>query len=372
MALRIVQLESGADLRDFIRLPLALRARSNYVPPFWADERAFHDVRRNHALAACAVARFMAWEGERPIGRVMGIIHNAYNRRHSERTARFYQLDCIRDEHVVTGLLNTVEDWARAQGMDRIIGPFGLSDKDPQGLQVEGFEHLPVIATATNPSWLPAMVERCGFGKLTDAVVYHVDIPAEVPDLHARIAERVMRTGRFRLLRFSSKRQLSPWIVPVLRLVNETYTGLLGFEPMTDAEMRKLANQYLPVLDPAFVQVIVDEKESPVAFVVAIPDMSEGVQRARGRLLPFGWWHVLRAMKRSRQLDLFLGAVRPDLQGRGLTCVLGIALMDAARKRGLTHMDSHLVLESNLRMRAELERLGGRIWKRYRVYQKAL
>lgn len=372
MAFRILKLEPSTDLLEFIQLPWVLHSRPNYVPPFWSDEQDFHDPRRNPALDSCGVVRFMAYDGKRPVGRIMGIIHHAYNKRHEERTARFYQLDCAQDDRVAANLLAAVEEWARAHGMDRVIGPFGLSDKDPQGLQVEGFEHLPVIATATNPDWLPTMVEGCGYGKLIDAVVYRVDIPVETPELHARIAGRVMRSSRFRLLRFTSKRELTPWIVPVLRLVNQTYTELLGFEPMTEAEMTKLANQYLPVLDPAFVQVIVDEQDDPVAFVVAMPDMSIGVQRAGGRLFPFGWWHILRAMKRSKQLDLFLGAVRPDLQGLGLTCVLGIALMEAARKRGLTHMDSHLVLETNSRMRAELERLGGQVWKRYRVYQKAL
>ncbi|MBK9148909.1 MAG: hypothetical protein IPM12_13960 [Flavobacteriales bacterium] len=362
----------GESLREYLRVPSLVNDRPNRVLPLLADERAFHDPRRNTSLAKCLVARFMAWQDEVPVGRIMCIIHPGHNAAHKEHTARFYQLDCTNSPAIAQALLQRAEAWARERRMLRLIGPFGFSDKDPQGLQVEGFEHLPVIATPSNPDWMPPLVERCGYRKLIDAVSYRVDIPPAAPDLHERIAERVLRNGRFRLLHFRSKRELNPWIVPVLRLVNETYTALFGFEPMSELEMRGLAAQYMPLLDPDFVRVIVNAQDEPVAFVVAAPDMSEGLRRANGRLLPLGWWHILRAMKRSRQLDLFLGAVRSDLQGLGLTCVLGIALMKAARQRGLTHMDSHLVLETNHRMRAELERLGGTVWKRYRIYQKTL
>ncbi|MBK8226658.1 MAG: hypothetical protein IPK70_05730 [Flavobacteriales bacterium] len=372
MGIRIQKLESGDSLAHYLSVPGSVNDRPNRVLPLMADERAFHDPRRNSTLAKCEVARFMAWQGEVPVGRIMCIIHPGHNAAHKERTARFFQLDCAKGPFIAQSLLERAEAWAREHGMHRLIGPFGFSDKDPQGLQVEGFEHLPVIATPSNPAWLPPLVERCGYRKLMDAVSYRVDIPETPPALHERIAGRALRNGRIRLLNFRSKSDLKPWIVPVLRLVNETYTALFGFEPMSEQEMRGLAAQYMPILDPAFVQVLVDAQDAPVAFVVAAPDMSEGLQRANGRLLPLGWWHILRAMKKSRQLDLFLGAVRPDLQGLGLTCVLGIALMKAARQRGLTHMDSHLVLETNHRMRAELERLGGTVWKRYRIYQKTL
>ena len=373
MSLRIIEVVGKLDLDRYIRLPSVLPdRRPNYVPPIWSDERTFHDSAKNPDLRACDVVRYLAWSDGRAVGRIMGIVHHPYNALHGERTARFYQLDCVNGPTVASALLKAVERWAIEQGMDRIIGPFGTSDKDPQGLQVEGFEHLPVLATPSNPAYLPGLVEAEDYTKLMDAVVYQLAIPNELPAVYVRISDRLLNSGRFRLLSFTSKRQLKPWIVPVLRLVNDTYQDLLGFVPMDEAGMRKLAGQYLPVLDAAFVKVVVDEQDLPVAFVVAMPDMSAGIQRAKGKLLPLGWWYIMQAMRRSKQLDLFLGAVRRDLQGRGLTGVLAVHLMAEARKRGFTVMDSHLVLETNLRMRAELERLGGAIRKRYRIYQKAI
>ncbi len=370
---RVEEVRDAKALRRFIHLPEHLPGqRPNRVPPVWADEHAFHDPRRNNVLKVCDHVRFLAWQGDRCTGRIMGIIHRGHNQAHGERTARFYQLDMIDDRAVGAALLAAVEQWARGHGMQRIIGPFGLSDKDPQGAQVEGFEHLPVIATPTNPEFLPGHIEACGYTKFSDAVSYRTPIPEALPPVYARIAGRLASTAEFRIVPIHSRRTLKPWVVPVLRLVNETYGDLLGFTPLTPEEMKKLAAQYMPVLDPELVKVLVDREDRPVAFVVAMPDMSEGLRKAKGRLFPLGFIHVLRSMRRSKQLDLLLGAVQPHLQGRGLTCLLANELLGTARRRGFTHMDSHLILETNTRMCAEVERLGGKVWKRYRVYGKVL
>lgn len=363
---------TASDLRRFIALPFELPdRRPNAVPPLLADEREAHDPRKNPQLAHCTVERWIAWRGDRPVGRIMGIIHHGYNAKHGERTARFFQLECVRDAEVVRALIGAVEQWAREQGMDRVIGPFGFSDKDPQGLQVEGFEHLPVIATPTNPAWLPPLVEACGYSGFEDMVSYRLDIPERLPERYYAVADRSLRHFGLHRVPIRSKRELKPWVVPVLRLVNATYGDLLGFAPMSEAEMHALAKKYMFILQPELVQLIADAHNEPVAFVIASPDMSEGLQRANGKLFPFGFLHILRAMKRSTQLDLLLGAVRPDLQGKGLTAALGIGLFSVARQRGLTHLDSHLVMQRNTKMCAELERIGAVVWKRYRVYAKA-
>ncbi|HMZ48679.1 MAG TPA: hypothetical protein PLP28_06860 [Flavobacteriales bacterium] len=369
----VIPVRGAKELAHFIRLPFQLKdQRKNHVPPLLADEREFHDPKKNPQLAHCEVERWIAWRGDQAVGRIMGIIHRSYNAKQSERTARFYQLDSERDGEVVRALIGAVEEWARSKGMDRMIGPFGFSDKDPQGLQIAGFEQLPVIATPTNADWLPAMVEACGYTQFEDMVSYRMDIPARLPERYHAIADRCLRNLGSHRVPLGSKRELKPWVVPVLRLVNATYGDLLGFAPMSEEEMHVLAKKYMYILDPQLVHLIADAKNEPVAFVIASPDMSEGLVRANGKLFPLGFVHILRAMKRSKQLDLLLGAVRPDLQGKGLTAALGISLFDAARQHGFTHLDSHLIMERNTRMRAELERLGAVVWKRYRVYQRGL
>lgn len=373
MGIEVFQVRTQAELSAFIRLPSVLPGRRpNYVPPIWSEERGWHDPERNPALRDQATIHFLARSNGQLVGRIMGLVHKGYNASHNERTARFYQLDAIDDQEVVGSLLSRAEAWAREQGMDRIIGPFGLSDKDPQGMQVEGFEHLPVIATPTNPTYLPGLVEAAGYAKHADCLSYRMAVPETVPERYERVAQHVLRSEGLTVKTFKDRRALKRWIVPVLELVNNTYTELLGFVPMTRAEMQKLATDYLPLLDPELVVVVVDLHEVPVAFVVAVPDLSPGLQRAKGSLFPFGFIHILRAMRRSKQLDLLLGAVRKDLQGRGLTGALGMHLFGVARRRGFTVIDSHLILESNQKMRAQMERLGGEVYKRFRIYGKVL
>jgi GNAT superfamily N-acetyltransferase len=372
-SIHVSVVSGAADMRTYLRLSDTLPdQRPNRVPLLRMDEREFHDPKRNPQLARCDVRYWLARRDDVPVGRVMGIIHRQHNQVHGERTARFYDLHCIRDRSTVVALLDAAAQWARSADMDRIIGPFGFSDKDPQGLQIEGFAHLPVIATPTNPDWLPAIVEACGYGKFEDMVSYRLDIPRELPAVYHAIGERCLRNFGLHRVPLRTKRELKPWVVPVLRLVNATYGDLLGFTPMSEAEMQALAAKYMFILDPELVHLIADANNEPAAFVIASPDMSEGFVRANGRLLPFGWWHILQAMKHAKQMDLLLGAVRPDLQGKGLTAALGIPLFEAARQRGYTHLDSHLIMERNTRMRGELERLGAVVWKRYRVYQKPI
>lgn len=373
MSLQVIRVSDAKALKTFIRLPAVLPdRRANMVLPLWADEEAFHDVNRNPALAECRVVRYIAYRSGVAVGRIMGIIHDGHNRAHGIHEARFFQLDAGNDAEVVHALLQEVEQWACGLGMRKIIGPFGTSDKDPQGLQVEGFEHLPVLATPNNAPHLPTLVERHGYVKHTDALAYRVNIPDPLPEGYYKVAQRLLATGGVHRVVLRSRRDLNPWILPVLRLVNITYKDLLGFVPMSEQEMEHLAAQYMPVLDPAFVKILANDQDEPIAFVVAMPDMSEGLQKARGSLWPFGFLHILWAMRRTKQLDLFLGAVHPEWQRHGLTCILAIDLLGEARQRGMTHFDSHLVLETNLPMRGEVERLGGQVWKRYRVFWKAL
>lgn len=373
MNLLLKTVDSKSLLEEFIFLPEKIYADDpRWVPPMYADEKSFHNPAQNKALQHAEVIRILAYRNHKPVGRIMGIINHTYNQKTAEKTARFFALDCINDQSVAHALITSIEQWSRGKGMTKLIGPYGFSDKDPQGLQVEGLDLLPVIATPANPAYLQALVENEGYTKELDCVSYQMPIPEELSPVYQKVLDRISANPALRLLEFTSKRKLKPYIVPVFRLVNETYAPLFGFVPMTEEEMKKFANQYLPVLEPALVKIVVDTFGEVIAFVVSMPDMSRGIQKAKGRLFPFGFIHILRAMRKTNQLNLLLGAVKPAFRGKGINVLMGKALMESARKRGMTVIDSHLILETNLVMRAECEKLGGVIRKRYRVYQKLL
>lgn len=301
----------------------------------------------------------------------MGIIHNKYNQLRNENTARFGYFDCIDNPEVAHALFSFIEDWVKQKGKTLLVGPYGFSDKDIQGLLIEGFDHLPLIDSACNPPYIVKLVEEEGFEKEVDCMTYKFPVNLALPELYYRIVKRMNYSNNYQLIEFDSRRQLKPYIVPVLELVNKTYNHLYGFVPMTETEIHELASRYLPIIDPRFVKII--EKEGEViAFIVAIPNLTVGIQKSRGYLFPFGILQILLASKKANQLDLMLGAIRRDSQGSGLEVVMGISLIESARKADFKYLETHLILENNYKMRSEFERLKVPVHKRFRVYRKEI
>lgn len=373
MPVTIRAVNTPGELRTYIHLPENIHAQHrNWLPPFFMDERAYYNPAKNKAFRYCDTLLLLAWREHRPVGRIMGIIHHPHNEAQGEKNVRFAHFDCFEDEAAAYALLDAVETWGRSRGMTHCIGPFGFSDKDPQGLQIEGFDELPIMVTACNLPYLPGYLDRRGYSKKLDCLDYRIDLQREIPESYPRIFERVRRRLPYTVLEFQKRRALRPWIVPVFRLVNNAYKDIYGFMPLDEQEMRETADRYLPVLDPRFVKAVVDADGHLLAFMLGLPNMTPGIQKARGRIFPFGWWHILRAARRSTQIDLLLGAVDAPYRGRGLDMLMGWKMIESARAAGLRTMESHLILETNQPMRAEFERMGAQVVKRFRIWQKPL
>ena len=372
MPVQVVPVAGKRDLKRFIYLPEQLhRDHPRWMPPIYMDEWKYYDPRKNLAYRYCDTTMVLAAKDGRLVGRAMGIVNRRHNEMLGERTARFAGLEATRDGEVVHALLAHVEGWARERGMNKVIGPFGFNDQDPEGFLVEGYEHEPTIVTYYNFPWLIGLVEAEGYAKEVDYVVYRIPVPDRIPELYERVAERIAERGHLRVLEFTRKRQLKPFIRPILGLMNETFVGIYGYSPLDQEEMEALARQYMPLLDPRFVKAVA-KGDQVVGFMIAIPNMAEGIVKAGGHLFPFGFIHVLRAMKRSRQIDLLLGGVKAEYRNRGVDTLLGAAMIRTAIAGGYEAFDSHHELESNTRVRREMERQGGVIYKRFRIFQKAL
>jgi hypothetical protein len=360
------------ELKKFIYLPEKIhRGHANWVPPIYVDERRYFNPRKNQAFTYCDAVLGLAYRGPRLVGRIMGAINPRYNELRGERNVRFSCLECYEDEEVAHALLDYVEEWGRGRGMDKIVGPLGFNEQDPEGFLVEGFEYEPTIATYYNFEYIPRLLESKGYSKEMDYVVYRVELRDELPAFYEKIYNRVLASGKYQLTEFEKKKDLKRYILPILGLMNETFQDLYGYATLDEAEMRTLAKQYLPVVDPRFVKTVTRD-EQVVAFVIGIPNMSSGIRRAKGRLFPLGIIHILRAAKKARQLDLLLGGIKQEDRGKGLDVLMGTAVMRSAREAGFTHLDSHHEMETNAKVRAEMERLGGELYKRYRIFQKTL
>jgi len=374
MPIEIREVLSRKDLKTFIYLPEKIHAgHENWVHPIYMDDWKYFDKKKNKAFGYCDTILLLAWKEGRPVGRAMGIINHRFNEHRNEKTARFGYLDIYEDKEALQAILGFIEDWARAKGMTKIVGPYGFSDQDPEGFLFEGFEHRATIATYYNFEWMPGFLEAEGYAKDNDWWVYKIAVPKELPEFYKKIYERAMKRGTYKIIEFRKRKELKPWIRPILSLMNECFLSgnIYGFAPLDEEEMDDLAKRYLPVVDPRFVKAVT--KDGVVAaFIIAMPDMTEGIRKAKGRLLPFGFIHVLRAAKKTKQLDLLLGAVKEQYRGQGLDVLMGVKTLMSAHEAGYEMMDTHHEMEANVKVRAEMERMGGIIYKRYRAFYKML
>ena len=374
MDIQIREVENRKDLRTFIYLPEKIHAgHETWVPPIYMDEWTYFNPKKNKAFSYCDTTLLLAFRNGRAVGRIMGIINSRYNEHRNEKSARFGYLEIWEDHDVLTALLDSIEDWAREKGMTMVVGPYGFSDQDPEGFLIEGFNLRATIATYHNFNWMPTMLEVAGYTKDIDYFVYKIDILEELPELHRKIHARIMKRGNFEVVKFQNKKEMKPWIKPILRLMNECYmdSNIYGYAPLDEKEMEDLAKRYWPILNHRFIKVVRKEGEM-VAFVIAIPDMTEGIQRARGHLFPFGLLKILRAAKKTKQLDLLLGAIKEPYRGMGLDVLMGFSMILSAHEAGMEFMDTHHEMETNMKVRAEMERVGGKVYKKYRVFKKEL
>jgi hypothetical protein len=368
----IKEVVTKKDKREFIYLPsLVHKNDPSWLPPIYSDEWILFDKKNNKSYQYADAVLYLAYKGKKPAGRIMGIINNRYNSINNEKHGRFCFLECYEDQEVLHALIEKTETWSKEKGMKKIVGPLGFSDKDPQGLQIEGFEHPKFMVSASNSPYLPPMLEKEGYSKNRDLVNYIVNVPKELPLIYQKVLSRVEKTEDFKIIEFKAKKELKPYIIPALELMNETFTEIYGFVPITDKEKKELASRYLPILDPKYIKVAENE-HGLIAFAIGIPDMSKGIKKANGKLFPFGIFKILREARRSKKLLMLLGGIRKDYRGKGIDVLIGVKIFQSAIKHKMELIDSHVVLETNTKMRGEFERVGGKIVKRFRIYQKDL
>ena len=212
-----------------------------------------------------------------------------------------------------------------------------------------------------------------GYSKEVDLVVYQIRIPNEIPEFYLKIYERAVNQNKgLQVLEFTSRQKVKPYIHPVLNLLNRTFTEIFGFVPFTEAEMDDFANRYLFLINPRFIKIVVNEQNEVVAFIIGMSHIGEGIQKSKGYLFPFGIFRIFAAARKSKQLNLLLGAIDPVDRGKGLDVLMGVKILESAWQQGKTVIDSHLELETNTKVRAEMEKMGGRVYKRFRIFGKDL
>jgi hypothetical protein len=370
--IEIIQIRDHNYLKKFIYLPSILHiGHKNWVPPIYSDEWSYYNQKKNRAFAYCDTIMALAVLNGKPAGRIMGIINNRYNNERKELTARYSMLECINDNEISSFLFRFVEDWAKKRGMTKIIGPFGMNYHDPTGMMVDGFDQKPALTTYYNYEYFDNLHISAGYNTEIDLVDYKIPIEEFFPEFYTRIYQKASQNSKIKIINLNSRREIKKYIFPVLNLMNQCYSDIYGFSQLDNEEMIDVANHYIPLLDPRLIKIA--EYNGEIAgFIIGMPNLNEGIISAGGKLYPFGFLKILKAARKSNQLDLLIGAIKKGCQGIGIDVLLGIEMINTAKKIGFTVIDSHLELESNKKVRSEMERLGGKICKRYRIYQKSL
>lgn len=380
MAVEIRKVETEKDLKTFIDFHYDLYAGSPYdVPNLYIDERNTLDKKRNAAFDFCRAEYFLAYKDGKVAGRVAAIINYRVNKHWNKQDVRFGWIDFIDDLEVSRALFDAVAAYGRENGMTAMVGPLGFSDMDPEGMLTWGFDKLGTMATIYNYDYYPRHMEQMGgWAKDNDYVEYFLPVPDKVPEKYAKIASLVEKRYNLHVKKLTRKDVFQGgWGRKLFEIINATYTDLYGFVSLTDRQIDQYVKMYIPMVDLNLVTVIVDgNKNDAVAGMgITIPSLSHALQKCRrGRLLPTGWWHVLRAIKfrKTEGVDLLLVGFLPEYRAKGANALLFSDLIPRYNEYGIKWGESQVEMESNEGVQGQWGALDPINHKRRRCYRKEL
>lgn len=377
MSVEIKKVTTKKELKAFIRFNYEMYKDNPYsVPDLYEDMVSTFSKEKNPAFEFCDADYFMAYKDGKAVGRVAAIINRRANEAWGKQSVRFGWIDFIDDEEVSRALIETVKAWGRERGMKEIEGPLGFTDMDAEGMLVEGFEQLSTMATIYNYPYYPVHMEKLGFEKAADWVERKIYIPDAIPEKHQRIARIVQEKYGLRIRKLKSARDAyrNNTARRIFELINEAFSPLYGYSRMTDRQIDQYVKTFIPILDLRMVTLVEDQEGNIICAGISMPSMSRALQRAKGKLFPFGWWHLLAGLKwrRDEMLDLLLIAVRPDYQGKGVNALLFTDLIPVYQKMGFKYAESNVELELNSKVQNQWQYFDVEQHKRRRCFKQPL
>ncbi len=379
---RIRQVSSRKDMRRFVRFNYELYKDCSYaVPDLLEDTLATLDPRRNACFSFCEAAYFVAERGGKIVGRVAAIINKKANERWGKRDVRFGWIDFVDDIAVSSALLKTVEDWGAERGMDTIVGPLGFTDMDPEGMLTEGYDQLSTMNSIYNYPYYPEHIKQLGYEKETGWVERKVLVPTGEhkanADNYKRIADLVAKRYGFRMRKFKNKKEIKRegYIQKILTVVNKSYADLYGYSELDERQMQAYAEQYLPFLDKRYLGVVETAEGEVIGMGICITSLSRAIQKAKAKLFPFGWVHIVKALwfnKHPQVLDMLLVGVVPEYQNKGANALIFADIIPQGIKDGYEWAETHHQLEDNLPSQAQWKNLDCTIHNRRAAYKKAI
>ncbi len=373
MELQLKEVKTLRELKQFIKFQYSLYRDNKYwVPPPRTDELNSLRENKNPAFDFCEAKCWLALKNGKIVGRIAGIINKKYNEKWNAKTARFGWFDFIDDREVSSALLNAAEKWAREKGMDSIHGPLGFTDMDGEGTLIEGFEEVSTLGAIYNFPYYPSHIESLGYIKDIDWIEYTVTMHPEIPEKVKRIAEIALERNKLKILKVKKAKEMLIYAKEIFYVLNDAYKDLYGFVELSDKQIDMYVKQYFGFILPEYVPVVLDSNNKVIAFGIAMPSLSRAFQKCNGRLFPFGFIHVLRALKHNKAADLYLTAVRPDAQNKGVNAILMHEMNKVFIKNKIEQVETNRELEGNTKIQAQWKFFDRRQHKRRRCYKKDL
>lgn len=376
MSLEIKKVLTKSDLRAFVNFPETLyRNNPYYVPPLVFDQMDTLDQKKGAAQEFCKSALYMAWKDGKAVGRVAAIVNFKANEQWDHKEVRFGWLDFIDDAEVSAALMEKVYEFGRQYGMESVVGPLGFTDFDPEGMLVAGFDRLNTMALIYNYPYYNEHMERMGFGKDTDWVEYKVFLPDKLPERLERVSKIITQRCNVHIRPLTRKLiRREGYGEKVFRLINECYKNLYNYTVLPDHMAKKYLDFYLSILDLRYICLVENDKDELVAFGITMPSIARALQKSRGRLFPFGWFHLLKSMfiKHEEGVEMLLVGVRPDYQNTGINSLVFADLFAKFHKWGVKWAETNAVLEDNLKNQGQWKDFENECVKRRRSYIKAL
>lgn len=376
MAVEIREVKSKKDIKRFIQFGNDLyKDCENFCPVLLMDELNTFDVKKNPAFDVSEHVLYLAYRGDEIVGRIAGIVNHAANAHWKVKNVRFGWIDFIDDLEVSKALLDAVAAWGKSKGMENINGPVGFTDLDHEGLLIEGFEYLAPMASLYNYPYYIRHMEAYGLVKDNDWIEFQLTPPEVVPERLERMSKIAAERTHVRVDKVRSVRELMrKYGYTYFDVIDVAYQHLYNFQPLTPRQKKYYSEMYFPLLNFDFVTIVVNEKEEIVAVGVGMPDISEALRKCKGKLFPFGWYHVLKALKAKKMeaFDLLLIAVRPDYQNKGVNSLIIVDQIPYFRQYGIKRVETTSIMETNAKNQANWEYFSRKQHKRRRAYIKPI
>ena len=380
MSVEIRKVESKKDLKTFVDFHYDLYEGNAYdVPTLFSDDMATLSRDKNAAFDFCEAEYYLADKNGKLVGRVAAIINHKANKRWERKTCRFGWIDFIDDIEVSKALLDAVTEYGKSKGMTEVVGPLGFTDFDPEGMLTDGYDQLGTFATIYNYPYYPQHMEKLGgWVKDNDYVEYKIIVPEKMPEKHKKIAQMVEK--RYNLhVHVMTKHEVykEGKGIEVFKVINEAFKDIYGFSELSDKQIMQYINQYLPYGDLRLIPVVEDwnNNKKIVAVGITLPSLSKAMQKThRGRLFPFGWWHILRSLKchKTNIVDLEMVGVLPEYRSKGAVALLFAHLIPLFQKFGFEWGESQVEMETNDNVQNQWQAFETVQHKRRRCFKKEI